>query len=77
MVNINGFTVPRDSCFTYLLSGVHCRSPDTATIRQKMLYTASNQGFRKALGDGIAREIQANDHGDLQMSNVLEICKRL
>ena len=55
---------------------VYCRSPDTATIKQKMLYSSSKDALKKAFGPGVAKEIQANDHGDLQWSSVLEICKR-
>lgn len=51
-------------------------SPDTATIKQKMLYSSSKDALKKAFGEGIAKEIQANDHGDLQWSSVLEICKK-
>jgi len=41
-----------------------------------MLYSASKDALKKAFGEGIAKEIQANDHGDLQWSNVLDICRR-
>jgi len=60
------------SCDDHVL----CRSPDTATIKQKMLYSSSKDALKKAFGEGIAKEIQANDHGDLAWSNVLEICMR-
>lgn len=51
-------------------------SPDTATIKQKMLYSSSKDALRRAFGEGVAKEIQANDHGDLQWQNVLDICKK-
>lgn len=51
-------------------------SPDNATIKQKMLYSSSKDALKRAFGEGIAKEIQANDHGDLQWSSVLEVCKR-
>lgn len=47
-------------------------SPESATIRNKMVYSASKDAIKKALGEGIAKEIQATDHGDLAWSNVLE-----
>ena len=52
------------------------RSPDSASIKQKMLYAASKDALKKAFGEGVAKEIQANDHGDLQWGNVLDICKK-
>ena len=52
------------------------RSPDNAAIKQKMLYSSSKDALRRAFGEGIAKEIQANDHGDLQWQNVLDICKK-
>jgi len=52
------------------------RSPDTASIKQKMLYSSSQDALKKAFGTGIAKSIQANDHGDLQYSSVLEIAKK-
>lgn len=48
-------------------------SPERALIKQKMVYAASKDALKKALGEGIAKEIQANDHGDLTWSNVLEV----
>jgi cofilin len=52
---------------------VLCRSPERAIIKQKMVYAASKDALKKALGEGIAKEIQANDHGDLTWSSVLEV----
>lgn len=46
-------------------------SPETAKIKQRMVYSSSKDALKKALGEGIGREIQANDHGDLEFSNVL------
>lgn len=48
-------------------------SPERAKIKQKMVYASSKDALKKALGEGIAREIQANDHGDLTWNNVLEV----
>jgi cofilin len=47
-------------------------SPETSHIKQKMVYSSSKDALKKALGEGIAREIQANDHSDLSWSNVLD-----
>jgi len=56
---------------------VFCRCPDNAQAKQKMLYASSKEDLKKALGEGIAKEIQANDHGELQWESVLEICRGL
>jgi hypothetical protein len=48
-------------------------SPEGAKIKQKMVYAASKDALKKTLGEGIAKEVQANDHGDLAWKNVLEI----
>jgi Cofilin/tropomyosin-type actin-binding protein len=53
-----------------------CRSPERALIKQKMVYAASKDALKKALGEGVAKEVQANDHGDLTWSNVLEIISK-
>eukprot|EP00914_Ancora_sagittata_P010460 GHVO01020169.1.p1 GENE.GHVO01020169.1~~GHVO01020169.1.p1 ORF type:complete len:148 (+),score=20.83 GHVO01020169.1:95-538(+) len=50
-------------------------SPDSSKIKQKMVYTSSKDALRKALV-GVGKDLQANDHGDLAWSNVLEICMR-
>lgn len=50
-------------------------SPENATVKQKMIYTSSKDYLRKALV-GIGKEVQANDHGDLEWSNVLEVLLR-
>lgn len=46
-------------------------SPDTATVKQKMLYSSSKDALKKQL-IGINKEIQTCDHGDLCWSSVLE-----
>ena len=56
---------------------VCCRSPETATIKQKMLYSSSMQALKVALGDGIAHVIQAHDYGDLEWANVIAEISRL
>jgi len=50
-----------------------CRSPEKAKIKQKMVYASSKDALKKALGEGVAKEVQANDNGDLAWSNILEI----
>lgn len=50
-------------------------SPESATIKQKMLYSSSKQALRNQMR-GIHAEIQCNDDTDLAMSNVLERCMR-
>lgn len=47
-------------------------SPESATVKQKMLYTSSKNAIRKSLV-GIGKEVQACDYGDLAWSNVLEV----
>lgn len=48
-----------------------CRSPDSASLRQKMLYASSKQALRNNMR-GIQAEIQCNDDTDLAMSNILQ-----
>lgn len=52
-------------------------SPDSAKIKQKMVYASSKDALKRALGEGIGKEIQANDHGDLDWNNVLEQISRM
>ena len=54
---------------------VRCRSPENATTKQKMVYTSSKDALKRALV-GVGKEVQANDHGDLEWSSVLEILLR-
>jgi len=51
------------------------RSPENATIKQKMVYTSSKDALRKACV-GVAKEVQACDYGDLSWPNVLEVLLR-
>jgi len=51
-------------------------SPETAKIKQRMVYSSSKDALKKALGEGIGKEIQANDHGDLEFSNVMEVIRK-
>lgn len=51
-------------------------SPDCAKIKQKMVYSSSKDALKRALGEGIQKEVQANDHGDLAWENLYEILTR-
>jgi cofilin len=51
-------------------------SPEQAKIKQRMVYSSSKDALKKALGEGIGKEIQANDHGDLEFSCVMEIIRK-
>ena len=60
--------------FLFLIGVFHGsfnRSPECATIKQKMVYTSSKDALKKSL-IGIGKEVQACDHGDLAWTNVLE-----
>jgi hypothetical protein len=46
-------------------------SPETARIKQKMVYTSSKDALKRKL-IGIAKEIQACDHLELSWTNVME-----
>lgn len=52
-------------------------SPDNAKIKQKMVYASSKDALKRALGEGIGKEVQANDHGDLAWDHVLEQISRM
>ncbi len=47
------------------------RSPESAKIKQKMVYTSSKDALKRKLL-GIAKEVQACDHCELSWTNVLE-----
>jgi len=51
-------------------------SPEKAKIKQRMVYSSSKDALKKALGEGIGKEVQANDHGDLDWGNIMEIITR-
>jgi len=46
--------------------------PDTCGVKNKMLYASSKEALKNKL-QGIAREVQANDMGDLDHSEVMRI----
>jgi len=41
-----------------------------------MVYSSSKDALKKALGEGIAKEVQANDYSDLNWSNILDALTR-
>ena len=45
------------------------RNPDDAPIKQKMMYAASKDALKKKL-TGVAHEIQANGHDELDYDEV-------
>jgi cofilin len=47
------------------------RSPDTAKIKQKMIYASSKDGLRKKL-DGVYTEIQCTDLSEVSHETVLD-----
>jgi cofilin len=51
-------------------------SPEDAKTKQKMVYSASKDALKKCLGEGIGKEVQANDYGDLAWNSILEIIMR-
>ncbi len=53
---------------TYLLN---LRAPDTAKIKQKMVYAASKDALRRKL-DGIYTEIQCTDLAEVSHETVLD-----
>ena len=54
-----------------LINKIYFRSPECASIKQKMVYTSSKDALKKCL-IGIGKEMQACDHGDLAWTNVIE-----
>jgi hypothetical protein len=46
------------------------RIPDTANVKEKMIYASSKDALKKKLGDGIGLEVQANDESDLGLSEI-------
>lgn len=47
--------------------------PDTCGVKQKMMYASSKDAIKKSI-EGIAIEIQANDKGDVDKSEVQAKC---
>lgn len=46
------------------------RAPDAAPIKVKMMYSSSKDSLKKALGQGLGIEIQANDLSDLDLNEI-------
>lgn len=46
--------------------------PEDATTKQKMVYSATKDGFRRELGDGFAHILEAHDDEDLCISAIEE-----
>jgi len=44
--------------------------PEGASIKIKMVYSATKEALTKALGQGIALQLQANDDDDLKYDNI-------
>jgi cofilin len=51
-------------------------SPETAVVRQKMVYASSKSALKSALGEGMGKEIQAHEASDLNWDNILEQISR-
>jgi cofilin len=52
------------------------RSPDSAKIKEKMVYAASKDALRKAL-DGIASEIQGTDASEVDFDTGLSMLSKI
>lgn len=48
------------------------RCPETAKIKQKMVYSSSKDYLKNALV-GIGKNVQANDHGDIMWPEILDM----
>jgi len=64
------YTLPNSHKRTKLL--FYLWSPEASTIKQRMVYTSSKDYLRRALV-GVGKEVQANDHDDLDWGNILHI----
>lgn len=49
-------------------------SPDEGKVQNKMLYASSKDNIKKALS-GFAKEVQANDAGDLDAAEIQKKCE--
>uniref|UniRef100_A0A6U6TV89 ADF-H domain-containing protein n=1 Tax=Zooxanthella nutricula TaxID=1333877 RepID=A0A6U6TV89_9DINO len=50
-------------------------SPDDGPVKEKMLYASTKDTIKKKF-TGIMKEVQANDKGDLEYKNILELMLR-
>jgi cofilin len=48
---------------------VHCRCPDIAKVKPKMIFASSKDNLKKRLV-GIACEVQGSDRGDIEYDEV-------
>lgn len=53
---------------------MHCRAPDVARIKAKMMY-ASTKDFFKGYLDGLSIELQANDLDDITEDAICDAVK--
>lgn len=53
-----------------------CRAPDTAKVKQKMLYASSKDAIRKKLV-GVGVEVQATDASEISFEAVLDKVKSI
>lgn len=51
-------------------------NPESAKVKQRMVYSSSKDALKKALGEGIGKEVQANESSDLSWDHVMEIITR-
>lgn len=49
----------------------HIRAPDTAKIKEKMLYASSKDAIKKKL-DGLSAEIQGTDYDEVEYQTVYD-----
>ena len=57
-----------------LVTNAFLRSPDTAKIKQKMVYASSKDAIRKKL-NGIGVEVQGTDHSEISFESVVDKVK--
>ena len=54
-----------------------CRSPDCASVKQKMLYSSSKDALKKTLGTGIGISMQACDYDEVSEESLSKEIQRL
>ncbi|RYG65544.1 hypothetical protein EON64_11700 [archaeon] len=59
----------------HLLYVYFCRSPDTASVRAKMVYAGSKDAFSKLL-EGTSVKLQCTDRSELTEEAIHEACRR-
>jgi Cofilin/tropomyosin-type actin-binding protein len=53
----------------------HCRAPDTAPIKKKMVYAGSKDALTRALV-GVSTKISATDLSELTVDILIEACRK-